>query len=316
MRRTVRTTGIIAMAAALSAASPANSQTGAATPAASSDVSVALVDLGANQLYSNDPNVRFVDLTPPAREGFKHAVSKVSGLDHGDVVAQTFVQEYRKLDPNARITIYTVNPFLEKHDGGQMTISRAMLRQALPQLTAADVKVAITTFGVSDEKAGTAILDDMRSAGLVVFAASPNKKDDDGIWPAASPKAIAVADGATNDAPIYKNRRWSGWVDMVANGQFHKGTIDVEGSSFATPRAAAYGVRYMTQNPNATTEDVRRDLLAAGDNRKIGDVSVIRVGGEDMVRRFSTASPRSMASRGAPANGATEMAMMQMSNGR
>lgn len=292
MTKGTRTGGILAMATALAAASPAAAQQPSAP---SSDVAVAIVDLGANKLYSSDPNVSFVDLTPQPRDGFRSATSKVQGRDHGEIVAQTFVQEYRRLDPSAKITIYTVNPFIEKAGGGQMMLSRSMLKQALPKLQGTGARIAVTTFGVSDEKAGTAILDDMRSAGLVVFAATPNRRDDDGIWPAASPKAIAVADGVTPDAPIFRERKWASWVDVVANGQFHKDSIDVDGSSFATPRAAAYGVRYMSRNPEATMNDVKDAIVTSGDRRTIGSATMVYVGADAMVRKFARGEVRSMA---------------------
>jgi hypothetical protein len=296
MNGIARSAGIIAMATALSAMTPqaGNAQT---TAPSSSEVSVAIIDLGANRLYSADPNVTFVDLTPAPKEGFRNASSKVAGRDHGEIVAQTFMQEYRRIDPAAKVTIYTINPFIEKSGGGQMMLSRTMLRQALPGLAGKDVRVAITTFGVSDEKAGNMVLDDLRSAGLVVFAATPNKRDDDGIWPAASPNAIAVADGVTPDSPIFKERGWASWVDVVANGQFHKDTIDVDGSSFATPRAAAYGVSFMSRNPKADTQDVKAALLHDGDMRTIGSARITYVGGDAMARTFASLSTSRMPGR-------------------
>jgi hypothetical protein len=277
--------GLIAIATALAAmgTTPATAQ----VPTPTNDVSVAIVDLGANRLYSPDPNVTFVDLTPTPKEGFRNATSKVGGRDHGEIVAQAFVQEYRRIDPKARITIYTINPFIEKAGGGQMMLSRSMLKQALPRIDSSRTKVAITTFGVSDEKAGTAVLDDLRSAGLVVFAATPNKGEDDGIWPAASPGAIAVGDGVTPDSPVFKQRSWARWIDVVANGQFHKDSIDVDGSSFATPRAAAYGVSFMTRNPKATTEEVKAALVSSGDHRTIGNAKLVYIGADAMVKSFA-----------------------------
>jgi hypothetical protein len=293
--------GLIAIATALAAmgTTPATAQ----VPTPTNDVSVAIVDLGANRLYSPDPNVTFVDLTPTPREGFRSASSKVGGRDHGEIVAQAFVQEYRRIDPKARITIYTINPFIEKSGGGQMMLSRSMLKQALPRIDSSRTKVAITTFGVSNEKAGTAVLDDLRSAGLVVFAATPNKGDDDGIWPAASPGAIAVGDGVTPDSPVFKQRSWAKWIDVVANGQFHKDSMDVDGSSFATPRAAAYGVSFMTRNPKATTEEVKSALVSSGDHRTIGNAKLVYVGADAMVKSFA-ASAAIIPSKGMNLDGA------------
>jgi len=286
------------MATALAAAAPQSGQAQTAV-LPSSEVSVAMIDLGANRLYSADPNVTFVDLTPAPKEGFRSASSKVAGRDHGEIVAQSFMQEYRRIDPSAKVTIYTINPFIEKSGGGPMMLSRTMLRQALPGLAGKGVRVAITTFGVSDEKAGTLVLDDLRSAGLVVFAATPNKRDDEGIWPAASPNAIAVADGVTPDAPIFKERSWASWVDVVANGQFHRDAIDVDGSSFATPRAAAYGVSFMSRNPQATMEDVRTSLLKDGDLRTIGSARMTYVGGDSMARAYASLSTQRTPGRSA-----------------
>lgn len=298
--KATRGTGILAMAAALAPASPSVAQQ--APPQAPHDVAVAIVDIGADKLYSEDPNVRFVDLTPPLKEGYSRSSGNVSSYEHGRFVAQSFVDEYRRLDPSARITVYTVNPFVQKGVTGQMMFSRSMVQQAIPKLREADVRIAVTTFGTANQKAGSAVVDDFQAAGMTLFAAAPNDRKDEGVWPAADPRVIAVADGTSTDSDFFKARGWSAWVDFTANGQYHKGSIDIQGSSFATPKVAAYGVHYAARHPGAGTEQVREAIRSAGEATRTRDVNHVRVATNDMTARFLAASRGPAATRVAEAN--------------
>ena len=260
-------------------------------------VAVALIDVGANSLTSKDPNVSFVDLTPNLKDGLHHASGRVGSKDHGDVVAQAFVDEYRKIDPDAKITFYTVNPFIQKGMFDGMMFSRSMLNKALPKMQEANVKVAITTFGVSDEKAGNTILSDIEKAGMIVFAATPNEKGDDGIWPAASASTIAVADGTTRDSGFKKSAAWSNWVDVVADGYFHDKTITVSGSSFATPRAAAYGVYYASKNPECDVTAMKSALRESAEPVKLHGRQFPEMGSGNMVDNIKVVAERDAAPR-------------------
>jgi hypothetical protein len=278
--------GTAAVAAALASASPSAASDWPSGQNGPHDVAVALVDLGANSLVSKDSNVRFVDLTPQLKEGDRHAVRRVGKMDHGDIVAQSFVDEYRRIDPQARITFYTVNPFVERGMGGSTMFSRSMLQQALPKLKETNVRVAITTFGVDDEVSGNRILKDFQDAGLVVFAASPNSREDRGIWPAASPSVISVADGVTGDSGFMKNRSWANWVDVVGNGIYHKGEIDTDGSSFATPRVAAYGAYLARAKPDIGVDEMRSAIVRSAVTVRIHDRDFPKVGGDVTASRF------------------------------
>lgn len=298
-------TGIMALAAMLAVASPATAQQSAPADASAHDVAVAIVDVGSNKLYSKDANVRFVDLTPALKPGYSHASGRVGDVDHGDIVAQAFVREYRRLDPSARITIYTINPFVTKGFAGtgSMMFSRSAIRESMPRLKEAGVRTVVTTFGVSDQKAGESILKEFQDAGIVVFASAPNSKDDEGIWPAASPASIAVADGDRN-SEFYKAKGWSKWVDFVASGIEHDGTMDGQGASFATPKVAAYGAYHVARNPGAGPDEVRQAIAASSIRTRINGIEVTRVGGDDMAARFRGAevSPGSRSKGVAVAN--------------
>ena len=271
------------MSAALSAWQPAQAQK---APDTTHDVAVALVDVGANGLYSKDPNVRFVDMTPPLKQGDHHAFKRVAGNDHGDIVAQSFIDEYRRLDPEARITFYTVNPFVERGvTGGTTVFSRSMIQQALPAMKEAGVRIAVTTFGVADEAAGARIVKDFQDNGMIVFAATPNNRDDAGIWPAASKTTISVADGVTGESGFLKTRSWAKWVDFVANGNYHSGSIDTDGSSFATPRVAAYGAYIEKRRPGIDVDGLRTALKEGARQVTIHDRQFPRLDGEDVARR-------------------------------
>lgn len=266
---------IAVMSAALSVAHPVQAQQ---TIETSHDVAVALVDVGVNGLASSDPNVRFIDLTPAPREGFRHASRKVGGMEHAEMVSRSFVDEYRRMDPQARITFYTVNPFIQKGANDPMMFSRAMLQQALPKLKDTKVRVAITTFGVSDQAAGDKILKDFQDSGLIVFAATPNHREDDGIWPAANKSTISVADGVTPDSGFLHNGKWAAWVDFTANGGFHYGSVDSDGSSFATPRVAAYGAFVALAKPNIDVAGMKAVIARTAVTVRIHDRDFPKVG--------------------------------------
>lgn len=306
------------MSAALSAAHPAQAQ----AADASHDVAVALVDVGVNGLSSKDPNVHFVDLTPKLKEGFHHGVRKVGQMEHGDMVAQSFVDEYRRMDPDARITFYTINPFIQKGMTDPMMFSTSMLQQALPKLKETNVRVAITTFGVSDQTAGDRILKNFQDAGLIVFAATPNHREDDGIWPAANKSTISVADGVTPESGFLHNRRWASWVDFAANGNFHSGSVDSDGSSFATPRVAAYGAYLARAKPDIDVAAMRAAIARTAVSVRIHDRDFPKVGGDrgaaqmrEQVAAIEHASSRQVASATTRPAGAAIAARMAMSGG-
>ena len=250
------------------------------------EVAVAIIDMGADKMYSNDPNVSFVDLTPEDTGNRRRASYQVDGRDHGELVADTFVKEYRLLDPDAKITIYSVNPFYKDGLTGPMKFSRSTIQQALPKLQEANVRIAITTFGVENEAAGKRILQDFAKADMIVFAAAPNDKGDKGIWPAASPEAISVADTTTKKSAFYKDKDWGSWVDFTSNGQFHKGTVDVVGSSYATPKVAAYGAYAARIYPNIKTDEMRVILRKDAENITAHGANFPNVSGESYSKRF------------------------------
>jgi hypothetical protein len=300
---------VAAMSAALAAWQPAP----AATTPETHEVAVALIDVGASSLRSDDPNVRFVDMSPPLRDGDQRATKKVAGHDHGDIVAQAFVDEYRRMDPDARITFYTVNPFVQRGMTGQTMFSMSSVQQALPKIREAGARIAVTTFGVADEAAGARILKSFTDNGMIVFAATPNDREDKGIWPAANPATISVADGVTGDSGFLKTPAWGKWVDFVSNGIYHSGNIDTDGSSFATPRVAAYGAFVQKHRPDIGVDEMKAELRAGARQVQIHGRSFPRLDGQDVAQRFvarEAGSDRSVAQTPAgTAQGVSGMAL-------
>lgn len=248
--------GAMALAAA---ASPA------VADAQSSDrpVRVAIVDIQPDRLDCNDRNARLINVTPPVRDGMKEAVGKSGRTSHGVVVVTAFVEEVRRIDPDVPIEVYTINPFIKHGGTGQMMFSKAMLRKGLDSLEGKGISIAVTTFSVGDKTEGQKIADMFKERGLKLFAATPNEVGDPGIYPAASQGVIAIAqDGGGRS--VAHDKRYQEFTRFVFPGSYQGKSASTTGSSFATPRAAAYAAYMDWKQPGIPEADIMNSFDRAG----------------------------------------------------
>lgn len=254
---------VLAMTAAATLAMAAPPAFAADSPS-QAPLAVAVVDADVSKIDFDDPNVRFVHLDPAQKNKLASRDASVNHrFSHGDIVASSFVKEYRKLEPTRPIVIYAVNPMRDAGSG--MVLSLGAVRAAMPALQAANVKVAITSFGTESQEGGEKFLAPFRSAGIAVFAAVPNEPTDPGIFPAASKNAISV--GCTEEGGFFdKSRDAKKWVNFVSEGMYSSGsTRTVRGSSFAVAQVAAYGALFADRNPGITLEGMRSEIAAVSD---------------------------------------------------
>lgn len=288
LRRIVLGGAVAMIAPAMTA--PAQAQQ---TPAG--EVAVAIVDSNIRRIDFDDPNVRIVDMTPKAPEGASFMKYKVNDFySHGDIVASSFVREYRKLDPSARIVIYTVDPFIRKDGNVSANFSMAILNQALPRMRDAGVRVAVTAFGISDPTAGGRIADAFSRNGMSLFAAIPNEPHDKGIYPAASPGVVSVADTSRKGA-FSQDRKFGTWVSVMidgGHGSAHN-ISDADGTSFAVAHAAAYGTYVLARRPETPVAEllptIRSHGVPVGGAWAGRPITTTRIGGSAMIQSMTAA---------------------------
>lgn len=282
----------VAAAALLNGAAPASAQS-----MAQDEVAVAIIDTGVRKIDFDDPNVRFVDMTPQPPAGSTYVNEKhTDAYSHGDIVASSFVREYRKLDDRTPIVIYTCDPFIKNAGSDAINFNIKGLSECLAKMKQANVKIAITAFGLEDPSAGKRIADLFNKNGMAMFAAIPNERNDRGIYPAATPGVISVADTSPNGA-LAGNRSYGNWVTLQIAG--HHGsshnTSDASGTSFAVAHAGAYGAYILRARPDIAPEQLG-DIIA-GQGRKmdgvIGGKPLVtsKIGGEEMIARITKAYP-------------------------
>lgn len=251
------------MASALAVASPATAETRV------DPVKVGIMDLKADTLTYKTPNVRieYKAFTP---EGAKEArLAERSGDDHGAVVASAFVRHYRTLDPRTPIEVYAGNPFaITKREDGRSVMKLDFERGArvLEWMHEKGVRVVVTAFNSPDAAGAARFMDKAESLGMVVFAAYANSTGQGRVFPAGDPRSISVVDstlgmmGSTlipgggrqfDGASVGVNFAMKGGVPQEAYG-----APRMTGSSFASPKAAAYAVYALRREP-----DLSRDRL-------------------------------------------------------
>lgn len=282
-------------AASVASAAPQAAQAQTQVPG-SEEVAVAIIDSNIRRIDFDDPNVRIVDMTPKqAPEGTSFMKYKVNDFySHGDIVASSFVREFRKIDANAPIVIYVVDPFVRKDGNASANFSMRIMNDALPRMRDAGVRVAITAFGISDRAAGQRIADSFTRNGMALFAAVPNEPGDRGIYPAAIPGVISVA-SEKKDGAFEHDRSMATWVSLTISGSHGSAhnTSDADGTSFAVAHAGAYGAFIMKRRPDLEAGSLGSEI--AGHGRPMegnyGDRPrvTVRIGGSDMIRNVVAA---------------------------
>lgn len=148
------------------------------------EVGIAIIGADFDSLKID--GVRFLDATPKARSGYE----RVSGRDdrslaNAGVAAKSLIEEYRKIDPEARLLIYKVNPYVRPQSGGATMIDMTSLSRSMETLNKSGVRVIVAGFGSSDEKFGSSFVAQAAAKDMVVVAGSPSAGDQK-IFPALS----------------------------------------------------------------------------------------------------------------------------------
>lgn len=274
----------IATAAALAVmgvTSQANAQT------TKEPVRVALIDVHPDRIDCDTKGVRMIDVTPERPEGFRSASAKAGRTSHGVIVATSFVNEVRRVAPDADIEIYTINPFIKKSGTGTDVFSMRMLKEGLARLDGLNVRTAIITFSVDGAEDGRRIAAQFLDRGMITFAAAPNEPKDPSIYPAATPGVIAIAEGKTG-ASIHKDPSYRTFTRFVIDGYYVGRSGETTGSSFATPRAAAYAAIMVRSKPDTTKQDVEAMFDRLGHAYGTLPQGVKRIGGDEMLDELRT----------------------------
>lgn len=250
-------------------------------------VRVALIDVHPDRIDCDGKGVRMIDVTPPRPEGFRSAAAKAGRTSHGVLVATSFVNEVRRIAPDTEIEIYTINPFIKKGGTGTDVFSMRMLKEGLAKLDGLNVRTAVITFSVDGAEDGRRIAAQFLDRGMITFAAAPNAPKDPSIYPAATPGVIAIAEGKTG-ASIHKDPSYTTFTKFVIDGYYVGRSGETTGSSFATPRAAAYAAIMVRSRPDTTKQDVEAMFDRLGNSYRTLPDGVKRIGGEEMVDELRT----------------------------
>lgn len=251
------------MTAALSVASPAMAK------ASPEPVRIGIMDLKADTLTYKAANVsiEYKAFTP---DGAKEAqLAERSGDDHGAVVASAFVRHYRGLDPKTPIEVYAGNPFaIVKRPDGKSVMKLDFERGAkvLEWMHGKGVRIVVTAFNSPDAAGAARFMDKAESLGMVVFAAYSNSTGQGRVFPAGDARSVSVVDsslGMLGSAVIRGGgRQFDGatvGVNFAMKGgvpQEAYGPATMTGSSFASPKAAAYAVYALRREPDLSRDQI------------------------------------------------------------
>lgn len=256
-------TGILAMAAALGAATPAMAAGG------TDEVRVGVMDLKADSLTydASRVSIEYRAFTP---EGAKEArMAEATGDDHGAVVASAFVRQYRSMDAKTPIRIFAGNPFaLVKRPDGRQVLKLDFDRgaQVLEWMHGNGVRIVVTAFNSPDAAGAARFMDKAESLGMIVFSAYANSTGQGKVFPAGDERSVSVVDTSAGkigfDLIAGSGRQYDGvnaGVTFGMNGgvpQGAYGAARMTGSSFASPKAAAYAAYVLKHSPGMDRKDV------------------------------------------------------------
>lgn len=256
--------------------------TGAEAQTKQEPIRVAIIDVHPDRLDCNEEGVTMIDVTPPVPEGFRPASAKAARTSHGVLVVTSFVNEVRRISPGSPIEIYTINPFIKKGPREPDMFSMKMLKAGMSNLDGKGVKTAVITFSVDSPADGERIASQFLSRGMILFAAAPNEPKDLSIYPAATPGVISIAEAKTG-ASIHQDPTYKSFTSFVIDGYYMGRSGEATGSSFATPKAAAYASIMVSSNPSTTTSDVRKLFESMGKQYRTLPEGVKKIGGEETV---------------------------------
>ena len=148
------------------------------------EIEIAVV--GADFETPKIEGVRFLDATPKTCSGYERVHSKDDpSLANAGVATKSLIEEYRKIDPEARLLIYKVNPYVRSQSTGATMIDMSSVSRSLDTLNKAGVRVIVAGFGSSDEKFGASFAAQAASKDMVIAAGAPASGDSK-VFPALS----------------------------------------------------------------------------------------------------------------------------------
>ncbi len=229
-----------------------------------------------------------------------------AGPDHGEVVASTFVEQFRRLDRKRPMVIYAANAFsMKKKDDGSTALSMdyEKAREALPWMKANGVRVVVTAFNTKSKPGSDLLMDEAEKLGMIVFAGGSNTGGAGKVFPAADPRSVSVVDSGP-DMALRKDASIASWIDFAMDGTVVTGSRDERsrevGSSYASAKAAAYGSYVVSRQPDICVSDLKKVMQVAARpvSYTIGgqSVQVREIGGHEvdaaLVAHVSVSFPR------------------------
>lgn len=291
-----RTTGSLRTLAAATAVSIALAASTASAQTVE-PVRVGIIDTPVTKIIGGDHGVKISSasfLDAGQRPG--SARTEVN-LEHGSVVASSFVEQSRRIDPSRPIEIYSAQAF-SSADGDRdslgnkpLSLRYAAATRALDWFKANDVRVVVAAFNSPDGPGVQKFMGRAKELGIVVFAGTNNVQTRTPPFPARHPDAISVT-GKNADLDFRFNRSMDSWVMFQADGNIPgskggKQLVLENGSSYAVARAAAFGSHAVAAEPGATKDRiVERMRAATGTDEIVRDLSQPRV-----AVRFRTGAP-------------------------
>lgn len=163
------------------------------------EIEIAIV--GADFEAPKIGGVRYLDATPKTRGGYERVHAKDDpSLGNAGVAAKSLIEEYRRIDPEARLLIYKVNPYVRSQTTGATMIDMASLSRSMDTLNKAGVRVVVAGFGSADKKFGASFVAQAASKDMVIAAGAPAAGDPK-IFPALSDGVLL---GASKDGSAMK----------------------------------------------------------------------------------------------------------------
>jgi hypothetical protein len=296
MNATKTRLGVVAMAAALVASAPAHAEK-------KEPIKIGIMDLQAKALTYDAGKVS-IEYREFTKEGARPAkLAERTGDDHGAVVASAFVRQMRSLDSKVPIQIYAGNPFsLTRGDDGKerMRLDFVKGSEVLQWMHDKGVRIVVTAFNSPDAKGAARFMDKADELGMIVFAAYSNDRGVGKVYPAADPRAVSVVDTSIGKLGEHVIKGAGRQFDGAAAGvryamdgrvpQGAYGALVMTGSSFASPKAAAYAAYALARNPGMTRGEVMKAMDVATKpmnmSREDAVLTIARLGDADTDKRF------------------------------
>lgn len=229
-----------------------------------------------------------------------------AGPDHGEVVASTFVEQFRRLDRKRPLVIYSANAFsMKKKEDGTTALSMDYdkAKEALSWMKANGVRVVVTAFNTKSKVGSDLLMDEAEKLGMIVFAGGSNTGGAGKVFPAADPRSVSVVDSGP-DMALRKDASIASWIDFAMDGTVVTGSREERsrevGSSYASAKAGAYGAYVVSHQPDITVPDLKTAMKSAARSMSyaIGgeSVQVLEIGGHEadaaLVAHVSVGLPR------------------------